>query len=287
MLLRRWVSHLARLDSTDPWLTSYEWWIVPHANPDGEEQNSGWQTLDPVTLDTFDPVEYLAHAVRESPGHDLEFGFPRDEDDHSARPETRALSHWWSQSKAPCILHASLHGMSFASGPWFLIDPTWIRNSDELRATLIADVHDHGYEPRDIDRQGEKGFVRIGPGFSTWPSSSAMRAHFEGIGDPETARLFRPNSMETIRAHSPSALTIVSECPLFYGPEQRFDSAARAHAVSLARGSNADRRTLRAQLRNANIRPMPSTDQLSLVGRFVLRSLNVADHRRGSLASGP
>ncbi len=45
-----------------------------------------------------------------------------------------------------------------------------------------------------------------------------MRQHFLDQGDPATARLFRPSSMETARALGGDPLTLVSEMPLFIIP---------------------------------------------------------------------
>ncbi|NIR44032.1 MAG: hypothetical protein GWN99_13410, partial [Gemmatimonadetes bacterium] len=56
----------------------YEWWIVPHINPDGAERNRAWQHED---ADAYDLGAYLSYAVRELPGDDIEFGFPRDAGD--------------------------------------------------------------------------------------------------------------------------------------------------------------------------------------------------------------
>ncbi len=61
--------------------------MVPHINPDGEERNRAWQTGD---ASAYKLSSYLARTVREPPGDDIEFGFPRDEDDTGARPESTA-----------------------------------------------------------------------------------------------------------------------------------------------------------------------------------------------------
>jgi hypothetical protein len=66
-----------------------------------------------------------------------------------------------------------------------------------------------------VDRGGEKGFVKLADGFATRPDSRAMQAHFRGLGEDATAALFRPSSMETVRALGGDPLTIVSEMPLF------------------------------------------------------------------------
>lgn len=104
-LLRRLVKALATLPGEHPALTRAAWWIIPHLNPDGEVRNASWQREEAAQLDL---VSYLVHAVRESPGDDLEFGFPRSADDVEARPEARAALDWWRSSGGPFHLHVSL-----------------------------------------------------------------------------------------------------------------------------------------------------------------------------------
>jgi hypothetical protein len=73
-LLRRLVGFLGRLPADDPLLTEYEWWVMPHINPDGARRNLSWQRDG---ADLYDLPAYLAGVVRELPGDDIEFGFPR------------------------------------------------------------------------------------------------------------------------------------------------------------------------------------------------------------------
>lgn len=193
----------------------FQWWIVPHVNPDGEARNEVWSRgVD----DRFDLAAYLRGAVREQPGDDIEFGFPRSDDDTGARPENRAVYDWWKTDPSPFILHASLHGMAFAGGPWFLIDPAWSHRCEVVKARCGAAARALGYALHDVERHGEKGFVRIERGFCTRPNSKAMAQFFLDQNDTETARRFRPSSMETIRSLGGDALTLVSEVPLFVLP---------------------------------------------------------------------
>lgn len=214
-LLERLAHYLTSLDPSHELLTRYAWWVVAHINPDGAERNGGWSKEEGGA---FDSVAYLRHAVREEPGDDIEFGFPRSRDDHGARPEPRAVYDWWAGDPAPFALHASLHGMAFAAGPWFLVDPAWAGRCDVLKAGCRAEVSRLGYALHDVQRHGEKGFERIERGFCTRPSSDAMARHFLDRGDPDTASRFRPSSMETARAFGGDALTLVSEVPLFITP---------------------------------------------------------------------
>ncbi len=207
--------YLAKLPPDDALLTDYQWWIVPHINPDGAARNSRWQT---ESAPAYDLADYLLRSVRELPGDDIEFGFPRDAEDADARPENRAVYDWWRTSDEPFDLHVSLHGMAFAAGPWFLIESAWQDRVGRLKERCATRVAELGYELHDVERQGEKGFFRLERGFCTRPDSRYMREHFLALGDEETAGKFRPSSMETIRALGGDPLTLVSEMPLFITP---------------------------------------------------------------------
>jgi hypothetical protein len=219
LLLRHVAAYLSTLAGDDPLLTRYQWWIIPHINPDGEERNRSWYSdADP----TYDLIEYLTKAVRELPGDDVEFGFPASEkqglEDSEARPENRAAASWWQQAAGPFHLHASLHGMAFGAGPWFLIEREWQSRCAHFKRACEEETRALGYSLHDVERGGEKGFFRLGKGFCTRPDSRAMTKHFLDAGDAATAALFRPSSMETIRSLGGDPLTLVSEMPLFITP---------------------------------------------------------------------
>ncbi len=190
------------------------WHVIPHLNPDGAAANAPWQ---PRGADRYDFVAYLRHHVREPPGDDIEFGFPRDEQDAAARPENRAAWDFW-RAHAPFDLHVSMHGMGFAAGPYFLVERSWWPRFGEAAAALAREVEDAGYALHDVERRGEKGFHRLARGFCSRPDSRAMRRHFLDLGDPETAARFRPSSMEAVRALGGDPLTLVTEMPLFVTP---------------------------------------------------------------------
>jgi hypothetical protein len=117
--------------------------------------------------------------------------------------------------------------MAFAAGPWFLLEAAWVERTAAMRRALARRVHALGYGLHDVDRGGEKGFTRIEEGFSTRPDSGAMRHFFEQRGEPETAALFRPSSMELARRLGGDPLTLVSEMPLFlYRPGQGGEGTA-------------------------------------------------------------
>ena len=220
-LLRRFCAWLAGRPAADPLLGRYRWSVVPHVNPDGERRNQAWSRLTSPVADHrgrpdrgFDLAAYLEGAVRELPGDDVEFGFPRSAGDDGARPENRAVAEFLAAA-APYRVHASLHGMGFAPGVWFLLEEAWEGRTGELRRALAGRAASMGYPLLDVDRRGEKGFRRIAEGFSTRPDSRAMRAFFEARGEGETAARFRPSSMELARSLGGDPLTVVSEMPLF------------------------------------------------------------------------
>lgn len=279
-LLRHLVAYLGALDPADPLIAGLEWWIVPHINPDGEARNAAWQTAG---AEAYDFASYLGAAVRELPGDDIEFGFPRDGRDQGARSENRCVHDWWSSADGPFSLHASLHGMSVAAGPWFLLDRSWVSRCGPLMARCRDRTLALGYDLHDVERRGEKGFDRIERGFCTRPNSRAMQAFFEERGDLETARLFRPSSMEAIRslssAYGGDTLTLVSEMPLFLIPgvgdrlgppdpaAERWKTRIGGWREALARGDPPPR--IGDEAAAAGVRPMPVVHQMALQWEFI------------------
>ncbi len=289
-MLDRLAAYLLELPASAPLLSGFTWHLVPHVNPDGEARNAGWTEsvfgdgADPLAGETgVDLGRYLTHAVREPPGDDVEFGFPRDAGDDGARPENRRVAEFL-QPGAPFALHASFHGMSFAAGPWFLIEAAWAERTAAMRERLRHRVHELGYRLHDVDRGGEKGFHRIDEGFTTRPDSRPMAAHFEALGDPATAALFRPSSMEHVRSLGGDPLTLVSEMPLFLVPPEHYRPVG---APSAHHGGNvvvpAVVRELAAEPRPEKIRqlaaargiePMPIVDQMRLQLEFLQAGLD-------------
>lgn len=270
-LLRRLAGYLDSLPPNDPMLAECQWWIVPHVNPDGELRNRSWYTDSDTE---YDVVSYLENVVREKPGDDMEFGFPRSAEDSGARPENRAVSDWWRSDAAPLAMHVSLHGMAFAAGPWFLLEETWIERLDVFRERCRGAVERMGYRLHDVERNGEKGFFRIGSGFCTRPDSRKMREFFLDQDDAETAQKFRPSSMETARRLGPDVLTLVSEMPLFLTPgvgevlgppdpvAEEWKSRVADWRARLAQGG--DRDAVREEAARAGLSPMPVADQMTL-----------------------
>lgn len=276
--LRHLVAWLEQLPEASPARRDVEWWIVPHLNPDGEARNSWYDGGAECEI-----AAYLTGAVREAPGDDIEFGFPRHHDDHGARPENQALWTWWRSAPGPFHLHASLHGMAFGGGPWFLCEPGWRDRLILFRRRLALVVHELGHQLHDVERGGEKGFFRIERGFATRPDSALMAQYFRDRGDEATASLFRPSSMETIRSLGGDPLTLVSECPLFITPgvgdeigppDPRAVEWARkidAWRTQLARGQDPAR--IRACSAAGCLAALPVATQMTLQWEMILAGI--------------
>lgn len=267
-LLRSLVAWLSDQSNEHPLLERLTWFVVPDANPDGAERNRTWWASRGVAVDL---VAYLEGAIREAPGDDVEFGFPLDARDHGARPENVAIAAFL-RAGAPFAMHASLHGMAMASGAWFLVEPAWTDRLDPFVATLTAAARARGLGLHDVERRGEKGFVRLRPGFCTRPSSRAMRRYFEARGDAATAERFRPSSMELVRAMGGDPLTLVSELPLFVvplntdGPLTPATDPVRPYLdrwrVRLSGGEAPD--VIRREADEIGLRGVPIVDQMAL-----------------------
>lgn len=283
-LLRRLAAWLASRPEDAPLLAGATWYIVPHVNPDGEVRNAAWSDHPVPATDhlgepdeAFDLYLYVRHVVRELPGDDMEFGFPRGENDLEARPENRAVAAFLAGG-APFHLHGTFHGIGFTPGPWFLIDPAWIDRTAALRETLRARVHQMGYRLFDVDRGGEKGFSRVDEGFSTRPNSIAMRDYFLERGDPETAAKFRPSSMEYVRSLGGDPFTFVSEMPLFLRPLPEGDTGRPDDPIFrswLERAVLAKTEEISRVMEEGGVRGMPLRDQMRLQLAFLNEALRL------------
>ncbi len=293
--LRRLVRHLASTDG-EALRDAATWLIIPHVNPDGAEANAAWQAPDATR---YDFATWLRHRVRELPGDDVEFGFPRSEEDLKARPENRAAWDFWREG-APYDLHVSLHGMSVAAGPYFLVERGWWPRFRPVARRLARDVEARGSALHDVERHGEKGFHRLERGFCSRPDSRAMRRHFENLNDPTTAARFRPSSMEAVRALSGDTLTLVTEMPLFITPgvgaqlgppdpvlmrwRERiaaWDARMRAAVSGDNHGENTAEiatveNAVRAEAEQAGLSPMPVRDQMHFQWAFIQAGLKAA-----------
>ena len=281
-MLRRLVTFLVERPVSDPFFTEITWYIVPHVNPDGEARNAAWSEATVPAVDhlgrkdrAYDLAQYLAHVVRELPGDDMEFGFPRDLDDTAARPENRAVDRFLFRGR-PFHLHASFHGMGFATGPWFLIEAGWIDRTAGLREALRRRVREMGYELFDVDRGGEKGFHRIDEGFTTRPDSRSMVRWFEERNDPKSAAKFRPSSMEHVRSFGGDPFTFVSEMPLFLRPLEAGETGRPDDPhfrAFLDRVTGKPAKEVRKEMKRSGVRGMPIRDQMRLQLEFLNEGL--------------
>lgn len=259
-------------------LTRTTWLICPHVNPDGALLNDHWLADPP------DPMRYLRHVFREPPGDDVEFNYPsEDPGARGPRPENAAVAAFLREG-APFHLHASLHGMGFAEGAWWLIGSEWVDRTAPLRQRIAAIFEQHHAGFHDIDRHGEKGFTRIGRGFSTTPTSTAMKEFFLREKDPVTARLFLPSSMEFVRSLGGDPLVMVSELPLFRlrgvealagppvepTPYQRFRPRLKEAQQQLLAGNRAPAEAL---FREFDVRPVPFPQQIRIIHESLFASV--------------
>lgn len=276
-MLGRLCAYLSDASPDDPLVSTYSWSIVPHVNPDGALRNSVWSSSTVECLDHqgqpdvgYDLAEYAEHVIRELPGDDIEFGFPRSAEDYEARPENRAVATFLEDG-GPFSLHGSFHGMDLAVGPWFLIERSWEDRTGPMREALRQAVRSRGYRLFDIDRGGEKGFFRIDEGFTSRPDSKAMREHFLALGDEETASRFRPSSMEYTRSLGGDPLTIVSEMPLFVLGEGVERPQKGLKEIDRENG----REGVLREAERLGLRPMPIRDQMRLQLAFLGEALRV------------
>ena len=274
-LLRHLAAYLYSLPDDAPMLTVYTWWLVPHTNPDGEVKNVLWYSDNDQI---YDCVRYLQNVVREVPGDDIEFGFPNDQKDTGARPENQAIYDWWKSANRFFFLHASLHGLAVAAGPWFLVEKDWWPHCGSLKDTCIDKVKELGYELHDVDRKGEKGFYRLAKGFCSRPDSRAMRKHFIDSGDIEMADKFRPSSMETIRSFGGDPLTLVSEMPLFTVPRESSDyETLQEWKRKIHAWRNEGGGMLPSWAGDIGMTPMPVKDQMILQWTFISAGIATAE----------
>lgn len=285
---------------SDPLLACATLRIVPDANPDAHARNETWWRDGEGAADL---PAYLLHRVREPPGDDLEFGFPGapgkedgtcaelgpsgvEERGGNIRPEARAVADFMSED-GPLDLHGSLHGLGFGGGPWFLVEPAWEERLEPYRRLCLEAAEREGVQVHDVDRRGEKGFRRISEGFCARPDSAAMREHFLRAGDPDTARLFHPSSMEFARSLGGDPFTFVSEVPLFATPvpeDPAWKDRLAGWTSRLIRSERegglveeSDRISLEA--REAGLLPIPLPVQMRLVEAQVRAAIELVSGR--------
>jgi len=277
---------------SDPLLACATLRIVPDANPDAHARNETWWRDGEGAADL---PGYLSGRVRELPGDDLEFGFPGSpqgdegtsaELGRSIRPEARAVADFMSED-GPLDLHGSLHGLGFGGGPWFLVEPAWEDRLEPYRALCLDAARREGLPVHDVDRRGEKGFRRISEGFCTRPDSAAMRGHFMSLGDPDTAKLFRPSSMEFARSLGDDPFTFVSEVPLFLTPvpedpawkDRLAGWTGRLRRSERQGGSREESERVASAARDAGVLPIPIPVQMRLLEAQVRAAVELVSGR--------
>ena len=114
-----------------------------------------------------------------------------------------------------------------------------------------------------------------------------MIAFFESRGEPDTAALFRPSSMELARSLGGDPLTVVSEMPLFLlapaaggGPPFRPGTAGGRELRLWLERLVAEVKGDPDRLADRGVRPMPLGDQMRLQLALIdqaLRSIGAAD----------
>ncbi len=199
LLVTYFLEHSHELESL---FNTYSFFIIPHINPDGEQKNRKW------IRDWPDLLSFATNVFREEPGRDLEFGYP------DMRVENKAISQFL-KNHAPFDLYINFHGMAFAEGIMLLIERHWMDRTQSLQSRFRSIAESMNLPLHDHDRDGEKGFQYIGPGFTTTPEGEAMREHFLKKGDEEMASRFHLSSMEYIRSLGNDPLCLVTELPLF------------------------------------------------------------------------
>lgn len=268
---------LAEGSGDECWLRQATWRICPQVNPDGAAKNARWFS-DPLDIGV-----YARHVFREPPGEDVEFNYPCSKTGRvSPRPENKAVAEFLALGGS-AHLHASLHGMAFAEGAWWLIGKDWVEETVPLRRQLASLFQEYSLGVHDIDRRGEKGFTRIEPGFSTTPTSTDMKDFFLRQGDEEMASRFLPSSMEFVQSLGGKPLVMVSELPLFriFGggllsdppgeetPFQLFRPKFAEARKALLEGDNGP---LNEVVREFDLRPMPLETLVKALTRAVFLS---------------
>ncbi len=244
-------------------LKRFRFHIVPQINPDGADANRPWFG-EPLRFE-----DYAQGVIREAPGDDIEFGFGEDDE---ARPECRAAMDFLGEG-GPYAAHFSLHGMPFAEGAWFLLCYEWADRSWPLTDALKKICRNLKVPLHDIDRKGEKGFSRMRPGFSTTPTSTAMREFFLKQDDWEEAAKFRPSSMEFAAQFGGNPLQMVTEIPLFliHGESSLEDPIFLRFREELAQIDAASTEN--------------GADYAALIERYAIEPLPVALHMKLQLAT--
>lgn len=213
-MVKCFLTWLKQSASGNELLRKWTFFIIPQMNPDGALRNKSWTEL-PLSLKL-----YLEKSKRDLPSEDLEFGFPSVQSSTNIHPENIAAAEFLSQQG--CFqAHFSLHNLIVGGGAWFLIDKKHSNDSFHLQAKLKGIAEKLNIPLYDIDRKGEKGFVRLSAGFSTTPSTIELRKYYQEHSHPEWAEKIYLSSMDYIESLGGEPLSLVSEIPMFYSSKIR------------------------------------------------------------------
>ena len=245
------------------------------------ERGDGAGDRSPGPADrAYDLSLYLRHVVRELPGDDMEFGFPARTRRTPERGRRTAPWPAFLAEGAPFHLHASFHGMGFASGPWFLIEEAWIDRTAALRDAIRRRVRAMGYQPFDVDRGGEKGFHRIDEGFTTRPDSRSMVRWFEERGTiPRWPRSSAPARWSTSARWAAIPSPWSRRCRSSCAPWKQGRPAGRTIPVSAPSSPGwpaSAPEEVRAEMERGGVRGMPIRDQMRLQLAFLNAALESA-----------
>lgn len=254
-------------------LDDFQFRIVPNINPDGAERNRPWFD-DPIEVHT-----YMNNVIRELPGDDIEFGFGREGDERS---ECVAAMKFF-ENHGSYAAHFSLHGLAYAEGAWCLICKEWQEKAGGFMADFAALCAALNFPQHDIDRKGDKGFHRIGKGYTTTPHSEPMKQFFMEQNDPVTAAKFKPTSMQFIQSLGGDPLCMVSELPLFHigvtSPDlNHLATHALKEALTLIRAKRRNLKLvdLEAVCEEFELRPTPIDLQIRLQTSMIVLALQQA-----------
>lgn len=187
-------------------------------------------------------IQHLQHRRRTPPEADVEFGYAEpgsDPADPSADflPECRRHAAFMDEACrrwGGLDLICPLHSMTAAGGAFALLRATDHDNPGP-EATVFMQPFRYaaaicGLGLHDQNRQGEKGFWRLAPGFHTTPTAEEMRAYFAGRG---ASVAIRYNSMQWAGKRARRAA--VPEIPLFLCRQLRDESPSGETQAQVAR----------------------------------------------------
>ena len=173
---------------------------------------SSWETA-------ADLCRFLHHRMRRLPGADREFAWPGSPWNGCVLPECIAADQFL-HAHGPAIAHLSMHGMSMAQGPWFLLNRVALEDHT-LWQQLRASAADAQLPVHEFKRYGDKGFRRVGLALHhpKWASrGSSFKENDKQMADNFGYSMTpQPNARD---AGHPEPLCGISEWPLLAIPSK-------------------------------------------------------------------